>query len=99
MVQDYIMMKRADLEELFEKAVQKAVDSIIATPFIGDNYREEMWSRAKAAAVLGVSPQTLSKMVLRNEIHAVKPGGKFKFLKSRIMEYLANKNNDNLNNI
>ena len=46
------MMKRADLEELFEKAVQKAVDSIIATPFIGDNYREETWSRAKAAAVL-----------------------------------------------
>ena len=93
------MMKRADLEELFEKAVQKAVDSIIATPFIGDNYREEMWSRDKAAEVLGVSPQTLSKMVLRNQIHAVKPGKKFKFLKSNIMNYLATKNNDNINNI
>ena len=93
------MMKRADLEELFEKAVQKAVDSIIATPFIGDNYREETWSRAKAAAVLGVSPQTLSKMVLRNEIHAVKPGKKFKFLKSNIMKYLASKNTETINNI
>lgn len=99
MAQDYIMMKRADLEELFEKAVQKAVDSIIATPFIGDNYREEMWSRDKAAEVLGVTPQTLSKMVLRNQIHAVKPGKKFKFLKSNIMNYLATKNNDNINNI
>ena len=98
MAQDYIMMKRADLEELFEKAVQKAVDSIIATPFIGDSYREEMWSRDKAAEVLGVSPQTLSKMVLRNQIHAVKPGKKFKFLKSNIMNYLATKNNDNINN-
>ena len=98
MAQDYIMMKRTDLEELFEKAVQKAVDSIIATPFIGDNYREEMWSRDKAAEVLGVSPQTLSKMVLRNQIHAVKPGKKFKFLKSNIMNYLATKNNDNINN-
>jgi len=98
MAQDYIMMKRADLEELFEKAVQKAVDSIIATPFIGDNYREEMWSRDKAAEVLGVTPQTLSKMVLRNQIHAVKPGKKFKFLKSNIMNYLATKNNDNINN-
>ena len=93
------MMKRADLEELFEKAIQKAVDSIIATPFIGDNYREEMWSRDKAAEVLGVTPQTLSKMVLRNQIHAVKPGKKFKFLKSNIMNYLATKNNDNINNI
>ena len=99
MAQDYIMMKRADLEELFEKAVQKAVDSIIATPFIGDNYREEMWSRDKAAEVLGVTPQTLSKMVLRNQIHAVKPGKKFKFLNSKIMNYLATKNNDNINNI
>ena len=99
MAQDYIMMKRTDLEELFEKAVQKAVDSIIATPFIGDNYREEMWSRDKAAEVLGVTPQTLSKMVLRNQIHAVKPGKKFKFLKSNIMNYLATKNNDNINNI
>ena len=99
MAQDYIMMKRADLEELFEKAIQKAVDSIIATPFIGDNYREEMWSRDKAAEVLGVTPQTLSKMVLRNQIHAVKPGKKFKFLKSNIMNYLATKNNDNINNI
>ncbi len=98
MAQDYIMMKRAELEELFEKAVQKAVDSIIATPFIGDNYREEMWSRVKAAEVLGVTPQTLSKMVLRNQIHAVKPGKKFKFLKSNIMNYLVTKNNDNINN-
>lgn len=98
MSKDYILMKRVDLEELFEKAVQKAVDSIIATPFIGDNYREETWSRDKAAEVLGVSPQTLSKMVLRNEIHAVKPGKKFKFLKSNIMNYLATKNNDNINN-
>ena len=98
MSKDYILMRRVDLEELFEKAVQKAVDSIIATPFIGDNYREETWSRDKAAEVLGVSPQTLSKMVLRNEIHAVKPGKKFKFLKSNIMNYLATKNNDNINN-
>lgn len=98
MSKDYILMRKVDLEELFEKAVQKAVDSIIATPFIGDNYREEIWSRAKAAEVLGVSPQTLSKMVLRNQIHAVKPGKKFKFLKSNIMNYLATKNNDNINN-
>jgi len=99
MAQDYIMMKRADLEELFEKAVQKAVDSILSTPLMGDTYKEETWSRAKAAQVLGVSPQTLSKMVLRNQIHAVKIGKKFKFLKSNIMKYLASKNTETINNI
>jgi excisionase family DNA binding protein len=65
---------------------------------MGDTYKEETWSRAKAAEVLGVTPQTLSKMVLRNQIHAVKPGKKFKFLKSNIMNYLATNNNDNINN-
>jgi len=49
--------------------------------------------------VLGVSPQTLSKMVLRNQIHAVKIGKKFKFLKSNIMKYLASKNTETINNI
>jgi excisionase family DNA binding protein len=75
------------------------VDSILSTPLMGDTYKEETWSRAKAAEVLGVTPQTLSKMVLRNEIHAVKPGKKFKFLKSNIMKYLASKNTETINNI
>ncbi len=49
---------------------------------------DEVWSLQKAAEVIGVSTQTLAKMILRGEIIAVKPGRKWKLTKSNVTKYM-----------
>jgi excisionase family DNA binding protein len=70
--------------------LNECVDVVVSTK---DIPKEEMWTRQKTAEVLGISPQTVSAMVLRGQLDAVKPGRKYKFLKSKIYAYLANKKN------
>lgn len=93
MADNYILLNKKELQELIETAVKNAMDEFITTPVMGDIPKEEMWTRKKTAEVLGVSPQTVSAMVLRGEIDGVKPGRKYKFLKSKVYAYLANKKN------
>ncbi len=90
MADNLILLNRKELQQLIEEAVKNAMEEFITTPKMGDIPKEELWTRQKAAEVLGISPQTLSKMVLREEIDGVKPGRKYKFLKSKIYAYLAN---------
>jgi excisionase family DNA binding protein len=54
---------------------------------------DEVWSLQKAAEVIGVSTQTLAKMILRGEIIAVKPGRKWKLTKSNVTKYMNRKMN------
>jgi excisionase family DNA binding protein len=54
---------------------------------------DEVWSLQKAADVIGVSTQTLAKMILRGEIIAVKPGRKWKLTKSNVTKYMNSKMN------
>ena len=54
---------------------------------------DEVWSLQKAADVIGVSTQTLAKMILRGEIIAVKPGRKWKLTKSNVTKYMNRKMN------
>jgi excisionase family DNA binding protein len=93
MAENYILFNKKELQELIITAVKNAMEEFITTPIMGDTPKEETWTRKRAAKELGVADQTLSKMVLRGEIDAVKPGRKYKFLKSRIYAYLANKKN------
>ena len=93
MAENYILLNKKELQELIVTAVINAMEEFITTPIMGNTPKEETWSRKRAAEVLNVSPQTLSKMVLREEIDAVKPGRKYKFLKSKVYAYLANKKN------
>lgn len=93
MADNYILLNKKELQELIETAVKNAMDEFITTPIMGDIPKEEMWSRQKTAEVLGISPQTVSAMVLRGQLDAVKPGRKYKFLKSKVYAYLANKKN------
>ncbi len=54
---------------------------------------DEVWSLQKAADLIGVSKQTLAKMILRGEIIAVKPGRKWKLTKSNVTKYMNRKMN------
>ena len=54
---------------------------------------DEIWSLVKAASVIGVCTQTLSKMILRGEIVAVKPGRKWKLTKNNVTLYMNRKLN------
>ena len=93
MADNNILLNKKELQELIETAVKNAMEEFITTPVMGDIPKEEMWTRQKTAEVLGISPQTVSAMVLRGQLDAVKPGRKYKFLKSKIYAYLANKKN------
>ena len=58
-----------------------------------DIEEDEIWSLEKAASVIGVCTQTLSKMILRGEIVAVKPGRKWKLTKNNVTLYINRKLN------
>ena len=58
-----------------------------------DIEEDEIWSLEKAASVIGVCTQTLSKMILRGEIVAVKPGRKWKLTKNNVTLYMNRKLN------
>ncbi len=55
--------------------------------------KDEIWSLQKAASVIGISTQTLSKMLLRGEIFGVKPGRKWKLTKSNVTNYMNRNRN------
>jgi excisionase family DNA binding protein len=50
--------------------------------------QEELWDRKQAAGFLGISEQTLVKLVLEEKIVAQKSGRKYHFLKSSVMNFL-----------
>lgn len=54
---------------------------------------DEVWSLEKAATVIGVSTQTLAKMLKREEIIGVKPGRKWKLTKNNVTLYMNRKLN------
>ena len=58
-----------------------------------DIEHDEIWSLQKAASVIGISTQTLSKMLLRGEIVGVKPGRKWKLTKNNVTLYMNRKLN------
>ena len=58
-----------------------------------DIEQDEIWTLQKAASVIGISTQTLSKMLLRGEIVGVKPGRKWKLTKHNVAKYLNCKAN------
>jgi excisionase family DNA binding protein len=55
--------------------------------------KDEIWTLKKAASVIGISTQTLSKMLLRGEIVAVKPGRKWKLTKHNVTNYMNRNRN------
>jgi excisionase family DNA binding protein len=77
------------IKDIIYNEVRK-LTSNLPTPDIEE---DEIWSLEKAASVIGVCTQTLSKMILRGEIVAVKPGRKWKLTKNNVTLYMNRKLN------
>ena len=80
-----------DLQLMMSNVVRKELETLVANPLLGDDFKDELWDRKQAAAYLGISEQTLIKIVLEGKLLAQKSGRKYHFLKSSIISFLRAK--------
>ena len=80
-----------DLQLMMSNVVRKELQTLVANPLLGDDFKDELWDRKQAAAFLGISEQTLIKIVLEGKLMAQKSGRKYHFLKSSIISFLRAK--------
>ena len=80
-----------DLQLMMSNVVRKELETLVANPLLGDDFKDELWDRKQAAAFLGISEQTLIKIVLEGKLLAQKSGRKYHFLKSAIISFLRAK--------
>ena len=80
-----------DLQLMMSNVVRKELEILVTNPLLGDDFKDELWDRKQAAAFLGISEQTLIKIVLEGKLLAQKSGRKYHFLKSSIISFLRAK--------
>jgi excisionase family DNA binding protein len=80
-----------DLQLMMSNVVRKELETLVTNPLLGDDFKDELWDRKQAAAFLGISEQTLIKIVLEGKMLAQKSGRKYHFLKSSILKFLRTK--------
>lgn len=80
-----------ELRDLMATTIKREIESILHMPITGNWVQEELWDRKQAAGFLGISEQTLVKLVLEEKIVAQKSGRKYHFLKSSVMNFLRGK--------
>ena len=80
-----------DLQLMMSNVVRKELETLVANPLLGDDFKDELWDRKQAAAFLGISEQTLIKIVLEGKLLAQKSGRKYHFLKRSIISFLRAK--------
>jgi excisionase family DNA binding protein len=80
-----------DLQLMMSNVVRKELETLVTNPLLGDDFKDELWDRKQAAAFLGISEQTLIKIVLEGKLLAQKSGRKYHFLKSSIISFLRAK--------
>ncbi len=80
-----------DLQLMMSNVVRKELETLVTNPLLGDDFKDELWDRKQAAAFLGISEQTLIKIVLEGKLLAQKSGRKYHFLKSSIINFLRAK--------
>lgn len=81
-----------DLQLMMSNVVRKELETLVNNPLLGDDFKDELWDRKQAASFLGISEQTLIKLVYEGKISAQKSGRKYHFLKSSIITFLKTKN-------
>lgn len=81
-----------ELQRIMKGVVRSEIESLLQNPVTGAGISEELWDRKQAAEFLGISEQTLVKLVLEEKIVAQKSGRKYHFLKSSVMNFLRCKN-------
>jgi len=77
-----------ELQDLMASTIKREIENILQMPITGSGMQEESWDRKQAAGFLGISEQTLVKLVLEEKIVAQKSGRKYHFLKSSVMNFL-----------
>ncbi len=82
-----------DLLSMISNAVSEEIEKLVNNPRLGDSFKDELWDRKQAAAFLGVSEQTLTKVFLEGRLVGQKSGRKYHFLKSSILNFLQSKQN------
>ena len=80
-----------DLQLMMSNVVRKELETLVANPLLGDDFKDELWDRKQAASFLGISEQTLIKLVFEGKILAQKSGRKYHFLKSSVLKFLKAK--------
>ena len=80
-----------DLQLMMSNVVRKELETLVTNPLLGDDFKDELWDRKQAAAFLGISEQTLIKIILEGKLLAQKSGRKYHFLKSSIISFLRAK--------
>jgi excisionase family DNA binding protein len=83
-----------ELQRIMKGVVRSEIETLLQTPVTGTGFSEELWDRKQAATFLGISEQTLVKLVLEEKIIAQKSGRKYHFLKSSVMNFLKGKSNN-----
>ena len=83
-----------ELQRIMQGVVRAEIETLLQTPVTGSGFAEELWDRKQAANFLGISEQTLVKLVLEERIIAQKSGRKYHFLKSSVMTFLKGKLNN-----
>jgi excisionase family DNA binding protein len=83
-----------ELQRIMKGVVRSEIETLLQTPVTGSGFSEELWDRKQAATFLGISEQTLVKLVLEEKIIAQKSGRKYHFLKSSVMNFLKGKSNN-----
>ncbi len=80
-----------ELQQLMQCTIRKEIEAALQTPVTGAGIQEELWDRKQAASFLGISEQTLVKLVLEGKIIAQRSGRKYHFLRSNILNFLRRK--------
>ena len=80
-----------ELDTYIKSIIYDEMRKHVFSESLPDIEQDEIWSLKKAAEVIGISTQTLSKMILREEIVGVKPGRKWKLTKHNVAKYLNRK--------
>ena len=83
-----------ELQRIMKGVVRAEIETLLQTPVTGSGFAEELWDRKQAANFLGISEQTLVKLVLEERIIAQKSGRKYHFLKSSVLTFLKGKLNN-----
>ena len=83
-----VAMSVSELTEIVSHVVRMELQELVNNPVLGDSFTDELWDRKQAAAFLGVSEQTLTKVYLEGKLVGQKSGRKYHFLKSSILKFL-----------
>ena len=83
-----VAMSVSELTEIVSHAVRMELQELVNNPVLGDSFTDELWDRKQAAAFLGVSEQTLTKVYLEGKLVGQKSGRKYHFLKSSVLKFL-----------